>query len=80
MIGSKVNFVISGTLIIKAGRVDCMAVALKEDYQRALDEQKKEVRELVMVGLEQIKEGKTKDFNTVCDRLEKKYRDEAISN
>ena len=33
-----------------------------------------------MVGLEQIKEGKTKDFNTVCDRLEKKYRDEATSN
>ena len=29
-----------------------MAVALKEDYQRALDEQKKEVRELVMAGLE----------------------------
>ena len=57
-----------------------MAVALKEDYQRALDEQKQEVRELVMAGLEQIKEGKTKDFNTVCDRLEKKYRDEAISN
>lgn len=57
-----------------------MAVAVKEDYQRALDEQKKEVQELVMAGLKQIKEGKTKDFNTVCDRLEKKYRDEAISN
>ena len=67
-------------LIIKAERTDFMAVALEEDYQRALDEQKKEVRELVMAGLEQIKEGKTKDFNTVCDRLEKKYRDEAISN
>ena len=57
-----------------------MAVALKEDYQRALDEQKREVRELVMAGLEQIKEGRTKDFNTVRDRLEKKYRDETISN
>ena len=57
-----------------------MAVALKEDYQRALDEQKKEVRELVMAGMEQIKERKTKDFNTVCDRLEKKYGDEVISN
>ena len=57
-----------------------MAVALKEDYQKALDEQKKEVRELVMAGLEQIKDGKTKDFHTVCDRLEKKYRDEAVSN
>ena len=57
-----------------------MAIVLREDYQQALDEQKQEVRELVMAGLEQIKEGKTKDFNTVCDRLEKKYRDEAISN
>lgn len=57
-----------------------MAIALKEDYQRALDEQKKEVQELVLAGLEQIKEGKTKDFNAVCDRLEKKYRDETISN
>ena len=57
-----------------------MAVALKEDYQRTLDKQKKEVHELVMAGLEQIKEGKIKDFNTVCDRLEKKYRDEAVSN
>ena len=64
----------------KKERTDFMAVALKEDYQRALDEQKQEVRELVMAGLEQIKEGKTKDFNPVCDRLEKKYRDEAISN
>lgn len=54
--------------------------SLKNDYQKVLDEQKKEVRELVMAGLEQIKEGKTKDFNTVCDRLEKKYKDEAISN
>lgn len=57
-----------------------MAVVLKEDYQKALDEQKKEVRELVIAGLEQVKEGKTKDFNTVCDRLEKKYGSEAISN
>lgn len=50
-----------------------MPAAINEDYQRALDEHQKEVRNLVMAGLEQIKEGKTKDFNTVCDRLEKKY-------
>lgn len=31
-----------------------MAVAVKEEYQRALDEQQKEVRNLVMEGLEQI--------------------------
>lgn len=57
-----------------------MAVALKEDYQKVLDEQKKEVRELVLAGLEQVKEGKTKDFNTVCDGLEKKYKDATVSN
>ena len=57
-----------------------MAAALNEDYQRTLHEQKKGVHELVMAGLEQIKEGKTKDFNTVCARLEKNYRDEATSN
>ena len=50
-----------------------MEATLKNDYQIALNEQKKEVRDLVMAGLEQIKDGKTKDFNTVCDRLEKKY-------
>lgn len=57
-----------------------MAVEAKNDYQKALEEQKIEVRNLVLAGLEQIKEGKTKDFNSVCDRLEKKYRDEAIQN
>ena len=50
-----------------------MAVVVREDYQKALEEQKKEVRSLVLEGLEQIKQSKTKDFNAVCDRLEKKY-------
>jgi len=36
-----------------------MAVALKEDYQRVLDEQKKEVRELVMAGLHPSISGRT---------------------
>ena len=30
-----------------------------------------------MAGLQQITKGKTKDFNAVCDRLEKKYSNEA---
>lgn len=51
-----------------------MDIAVKTDYQKAIDDQKKEVRSLIMEGLEQIKEGKTKDFNMVCDRLEKKYK------
>ena len=52
-----------------------MDVTVNNDYQRALNEQKEEVRGLVAAGLEQIKEGKTKDFNIVCDRLEKKYEE-----
>lgn len=55
-----------------------MEVAVKKDYQIALEKQKVEVRNLVLAGLDQIKEGKTKDFNSVCDRLEKKYKNEAI--
>jgi len=50
-----------------------MAVALRQDYRKALDEQNKEVQNLVLAGLEQIKEGKTQNFDSVCDRLEKKY-------
>lgn len=53
-----------------------MAIAVKDEYKSALPEQK--VRDLVMAGLEQIKEGKKKDFNAVCDRLEKKYKSEVI--
>ena len=64
--------------ILKQERNDSMAVAVKEDYKCALVEQQKEVRNLVMAGLEQIKEGKTKDFNAVCDRLEKKYTNDAL--
>lgn len=65
--------------IQKIERTDFMTMALKENYRNALDK-KREVRELVMSGIEEIKEEKTKDFNTVCDRLEKKYRDEAVLN
>ena len=35
-----------------------MEVIAKNDYQKAIDEQKREVRSLVMEGLEQIKESK----------------------
>ena len=55
-----------------------MAVAVREDYEVALEEQQLEVRNMVLAGLEQVKAGKTKDFNEVCDRLEKKYRNAAI--
>ncbi len=42
------------------------------------EQQKKyesEVRNLVLAGYNQAKSGKTQDFNEVCDRLEKKFKD-----
>jgi hypothetical protein len=57
-----------------------MAVAIKENYQAILDEQNLEVRNMVLAGLEQVKNGNTKDFNEVCGRLEKKYSDAALHN
>jgi hypothetical protein len=57
-----------------------MAVAIKENYQEILDEQNLEVRNMVLAGLEQVKNGNTKDFNEVCNRLEKKYSDAALHN
>lgn len=55
-----------------------MAVALRREYKKAMNEENKDVQNLVLAGLEQIKEGKTQNFNSVCDRLEKKYKNEAI--
>ncbi len=51
-----------------------MAVAVKQDFVSVREAHQSEVRDLVLAGLRQVKEGKTKDFNKVCDRLEKKYR------
>ena len=51
-----------------------MAVVLKNDYEDILDEGRLEVRKMVLAGMEQVKNGNTKDFNGVCDRLEKKYK------
>ena len=38
------QILVEGNTDKKEERIDCMAVALKEDYQRALDEQKKSPR------------------------------------
>ena len=50
-----------------------MEVTVRENYAEALKQQQSDVRQLVMDGLRQAREGKTRDFNAVCDRLEKKY-------
>ncbi|MDO5346463.1 MAG: hypothetical protein Q4E91_12060 [Lachnospiraceae bacterium] len=55
-----------------------MSAIAEKNNTRILEEQQSEVRKLVLDGLKQAKEGKTKDFNAVCDRLEKKYINAAL--
>ena len=57
-----------------------MAVTVKKDYQKIMIEHNKEVRNLVLEDLQQIQEGKTKDFNKVCERLEQKYGDDEVQD
>ena len=57
-----------------------MAITVNTEYIDMLNKNQQDVRNLVMAGLQQIAEEKTKDFNSVCDRLEKKYKSEAISD
>ena len=52
---------------------DGKEAAVKKIYAETLEQQQIEVRKSVMDRLRQAREGQTKDFNTVCDRLEKKY-------
>ena len=42
--------------------------------QKNLIKGRTEERNLIQKAFAALKEGKTKDFNMVCDRLEKKYK------
>lgn len=54
-----------------------MEVTAKRESAKATDEQR-QVRQLVMAGIKQVQEGKTMNFDEVCDRLEKKYTNAAV--
>ena len=49
-----------------------LRVWVEKDKRKGVTDTQK-VSNLVIYGLEQIKAGKTKEFNSVCDRLGKKY-------
>ncbi|MCD7866395.1 MAG: hypothetical protein LUG54_10425 [Clostridiales bacterium] len=57
-----------------------MVLAARDEYKISLEKQQLEFREMVLEGLEQVRMGKTKDFNVVCDGLENKYRYAALHN
>ena len=50
-----------------------MMIIFNDDSDNISKGKQIEVRNHVLAGLELIKEGKTKDFDEVYDRLEKKY-------
>ncbi len=50
-----------------------MAMTERQEYERENDDNQKAVRNMVFQAIEQVKEGRTKDYNEVLERLEKKY-------
>ena len=55
-----------------------MDTTLKSTEQKILDRDERRYR--VFEGLEQITQGKTHNFDEVCNRLEKKYRNAIVHN
>ena len=55
-----------------------MALVMNEGLEQEFKDNETEVRNLVMAGVKQAEQGKVKDFNSVCERLKKKYRDEIL--
>ncbi len=50
-----------------------MAMTARQEYEVEKQNNDLDVREMVMQAMTQICEGKTKRFDEVCQRLEKKY-------
>lgn len=50
-----------------------MAMTARQEYEVEKQNNVLDVREMVMQAKTQIREGKTKSFDEVCQRLEKKY-------
>ncbi len=57
-----------------------MAMSTIDKYKVSFDTENINVRDMVIAGLDQVQSNSTKDFNEVCDRLEKKYTNAAIHN
>lgn len=57
-----------------------MAMSTIDKYKVSFDTENINVRDMVIAGLDQVQSNSTKDFNEVCDRLEKKYTNATIHN
>lgn len=48
------------------------------DYRREIDENQKQIREMVMESFRDIGAGKGRDYNEFFDELEKRYTNERV--
>lgn len=55
-----------------------MGINMDSKKQRQLNQVER--RNMVLAGLEQITQGKTHNFDAVCDRLENKYKNAVVHN
>ena len=68
-----------GILKIHMKEVSCMSPAQQVlDYRREIDENQKQIREMVMESYRDIAAGKGRDCNEFFDELEKRYTNERI--
>lgn len=57
-----------------------MAMSATDNHKSFFETEDLNIRDKVIAGLMNIQTNNTKDFNDVCDRLEKKYTNAAIHN
>lgn len=50
-----------------------MAMTARQEYEAERKNDDLNIREMVTQAVSQVSQGRTKDFNEVCERLEKKY-------
>ena len=52
-----------------------MGLTSRQLYERERSDNQKQIQEMVLQSVKQARQGQVKDFDQVCDRLEKKYAD-----
>lgn len=65
---------------LKEGVVHMSPTQVKQDDIKQIEENRLEVRNLVLAGYEQAKKENTKSLDSVCERLERKYNDAILQN
>lgn len=65
----------NGVIRLTASEGRRKSYVITDTGREMLEKEYERLKIMVLDGLKQVGEGKTKDFDSVCDRLEKKYID-----